>query len=473
MFINNKKTIALTLFLASCTNPAWASVSDQMRSSFNSVINTTTPKSYDTARRGVLSGGQLFIKNETKRTNLVSATPPSFSAGCGGIDIYGGSFSYINADELVETFQAIASNAIGYGVKLAITEACPTCEQIMTSLEKTAQFINDMNIDSCTAAQGLVDAGYDYATTAQADVSAKTLGINSGTMTDLSEAWAWATTEGKSATQELKSNDSESYSESITMNTTWKSLKNADFNLLLGSTEDDTELLEFMMSITGTVIINDSDDSESDPSMTPINGYIVKLTDLINGSDDNSIKIYECNDTDDTGCLDVDSSPSKTITVTGFKTLVEESLTGDSGIINAYANDTEWSTTAKQVLSFPTITGDICLQKIYQAAVHGVAQTIGNQIATLCSERMALEIAYNWVSQNIYAAIASVQNADTSTSQDIAKEKALEVLKASFDSYRQEYEVLSEQSSADKIIDIINAINFDDGTIQSISGGTN
>ncbi|WP_369686145.1 hypothetical protein [Photobacterium leiognathi] len=34
----------------------------------------------------------------------------------------------MNANKFIENFQAIGANALGYGVKLAITSACDTCE---------------------------------------------------------------------------------------------------------------------------------------------------------------------------------------------------------------------------------------------------------------------------------------------------------------------------------------------------------
>ncbi len=53
--------------------------------------------------------------------------PPSFSAGCGGIDLFGGSFSFINMNQFVDLMRAVASNAAGYAFQLAINAMCPDC----------------------------------------------------------------------------------------------------------------------------------------------------------------------------------------------------------------------------------------------------------------------------------------------------------------------------------------------------------
>ncbi len=45
---------------------------------------------------------------------LVSMTLPDINAGCGGIDAYLGSFSYINSEQLQRFAKQIMSNAAGY-----------------------------------------------------------------------------------------------------------------------------------------------------------------------------------------------------------------------------------------------------------------------------------------------------------------------------------------------------------------------
>jgi conjugative transfer pilus assembly protein TraH len=285
-------------------------------------------------------------------------------------------------------------------------------------------------------------------------------------MSDLSEAWSWGNEETTSPTKELKNNDPSTYKDKITVNVAWKTFKEAQLDTLFAGDDD---VLEAIMTITGSVIINDDDsDPKSDPKLTTYEGYGIKLTDLIEGG---ALKVYKCNDTSETGCLDMNSAPSKTVNVTGFKDMVEKSLIGTDGIISAYKNDTEWSDTAKKVLSIPTITGDICLKKIYQASVAGKADTIGNSIASACSDRMALEMAYNLVSQYLYTATASLSSASMTKTQQKAKEEAQKIFQKSFDSYRSEYMELAEKSSADKLLKLLELTDFNDGTSKSIVGG--
>ena len=84
-------TTALTVFITAM--PARADLQGEMNLFFDSLANTTDPTITSTARRGVIAGGNVQIRNRIVDTNLVTFTPPSFQAGCGGVDLFGGSFS--------------------------------------------------------------------------------------------------------------------------------------------------------------------------------------------------------------------------------------------------------------------------------------------------------------------------------------------------------------------------------------------
>ncbi|WP_028864958.1 conjugal transfer protein TraH [Psychromonas aquimarina] len=276
--MKNKLVIAISMFIIATSTKA-GSFNNEMERTFNSMSNVTNAKAYNTARRGIANGGQLYIRNDIKRINLVSAQAPSFSAGCGGIDIFGGSFSYINKDQFIETFQAIGANALGYGVKLAIASACNSCEQIMTSLEKTAQAINKMNMDSCTAAQGIVDAGVDFSTTAKAETKAANNNTNRGIAEDFQEAWNWPSTDGKSNSKKQKETNPAKYASEITGNITWRALIENNVKTTYGG---DNSLLEVFQSMVGTVVVADqSTDSESSPSITTYVGQKISLSQLM------------------------------------------------------------------------------------------------------------------------------------------------------------------------------------------------
>ena len=103
------------------------------------------------------TGGSLFMRAPGKNYPLVNAQLPSLKAGCGGIDLFGGSFSFINKAQFVALLQNIGANAVGYAFKLALQSISPDIDKLLTELQDQINKINTMNINSCEAAQSLVN----------------------------------------------------------------------------------------------------------------------------------------------------------------------------------------------------------------------------------------------------------------------------------------------------------------------------
>lgn len=456
--------IVISLAIAATSVSAFAgAISDQMEQAFGSLSNVTTPRVYETAKRGVFSGGQIFIRNQTERVTPTTITAPSFSAGCGGIDIYGGAFSYINADQMLETFQAIGANALGYGVKLAIQAGCPTCEQVMTSLEKTAQAINSMNISSCQTAQGIVNAGVDFATTSQADTASKMGLTEGGFADDFSKAWSWTSEKSNSPSNELKGQDANNHAKEITGNIVWRSLKSSNASTVFGGGD---EFLEMVMTMTGTVIIQEPEpaNDKGDPRLIKLNGHGIPLATIINGGD---MKLYDCDSTSEDGCLNPPLSPSQTINDTGLQNRIATSLVA---VFDAFQSNNDWPQEAKDALSFNTLAGQACLDKIYMAAYSNADRNIATMIANTCAGRMALEASYYQINSYLNTARSALANAGASDSQQTAKEKAEKILEESADKYRQEFEALNLTFPAEKLYTVLNGITFRTSKADTIVG---
>ncbi|EOZ4603688.1 conjugal transfer protein TraH [Acinetobacter baumannii] len=120
--------------------------------------NVTQPTAIQGQTMNYMTGGSLFMRTPNTTYNLAAITPPSANAGCGGIDLYMGGFSFVNKEQFVAMLKNIGSNALGYGFKLALQNLCPTCDNVLQALQSASQQINRMNIDSCEAAKGIVNA---------------------------------------------------------------------------------------------------------------------------------------------------------------------------------------------------------------------------------------------------------------------------------------------------------------------------
>lgn len=160
---NLKKTLLLTAFAicsTSATAPALSSgLQSELNNLFGNMSNFTQPGVYESTRRGVLAGGGAQIRSRRMNIQLIAFEPPNIKAGCGGIDIFLGSFSYINLDQFISFLRAIAANAAGYAFQMALKVSCTICSNVMDAMQQIAQLMNNMNMSSCQLAQGIVGLG--------------------------------------------------------------------------------------------------------------------------------------------------------------------------------------------------------------------------------------------------------------------------------------------------------------------------
>ncbi len=154
-----KKVIRVSLIACAIgfSSMSQASLQQEMNQLFGSMTNTTAPGVFESQRRGVISGGSVVVRNRIMNENLVSMVPPSFQAGCGGIDMFAGSLSFVNADQFVQLLRSVAANAKGYAFQLALSAMCEKCSQHMETLQKKIQQLNEYFGNSCQMAQGVVN----------------------------------------------------------------------------------------------------------------------------------------------------------------------------------------------------------------------------------------------------------------------------------------------------------------------------
>lgn len=149
------KIIAASALLASVA-PAHAGgiMADLNRMFMSNSSQATTLSTRD--RVGVF-GGSVTMRTPIKPINLVAFDPPRLNAGCGGVDLYGGSFSFINGQELIAVFRSVASNAAGLAFKAAIKVISPSLDSLITEFQSLLQNINNLAKNSCSLAHLIVD----------------------------------------------------------------------------------------------------------------------------------------------------------------------------------------------------------------------------------------------------------------------------------------------------------------------------
>lgn len=169
---------------------AHASLNDDMNKFFGKLgyeQNTTTPKVWQGQAAGYATGGALYARTSAKDVQLVSLQLPSLNAGCGGIDMFLGSFSFISKDEFIQFAKSILSNAPGLFFDLALKTVTPQLASAKDFLQKLASDVNGSNMSSCQAARAIV-GGLWPETQENASAVCQTIGSDSNFFSD----WAAA-----------------------------------------------------------------------------------------------------------------------------------------------------------------------------------------------------------------------------------------------------------------------------------------
>ncbi|MFI5340918.1 MAG: conjugal transfer protein TraH [Candidatus Methylomirabilales bacterium] len=114
------------------------------------------PTFYEGQQRGYLFGGSLDLRFPNRNPAPIAITMPKIQAGCGGISLMGGAFSFINMQQFVQYLQAIAQNAMGMAFNMALTTLCPQCASVLAKLEEIARNVAGNLKSSCGMAKTLL-----------------------------------------------------------------------------------------------------------------------------------------------------------------------------------------------------------------------------------------------------------------------------------------------------------------------------
>ncbi len=321
---NRARILAAVWAVAVLLGPAAAraTLENEMRGMFNSMINVTDGGYYKSLGRGVVAGPSVVIRNSRVRTDLINFVPPSIDAGCGGIYIFLGSFCFINGEQFIHLMQAIAANAAGYAFDLALQTMCPTCSATMKSLQRVIQKMNEMAGDSCKVAHAAVKfmadkLGATEMSKQMNDGPIAAFAAAVGAQADAFSAWLDQVNRGTNT-----SKVSEEEVRELLGNIAWKVLQKNGF-VGQAFSYGNHELAEALMSFTGTVIGTKED--ASDDAMPMIREYASTLSakSLLEGSGaTNAEKKYNC------GGVDCTALTTGAYTFKGLQRFVEETLLG-------------------------------------------------------------------------------------------------------------------------------------------------
>lgn len=285
--------LALCLITAVCltsTQRAAAGVGGDLEAFFNDMnyVNVTRPGVYEGQQAGYFTGGGIYARTPVRDFQLVGVQTPRFRAGCGGIDVYTGGFSFIDAEQFVQFLRTVGQNAKGLAFMLAMKVVSPQIEQTIAWLQEKAQMINQFTMDSCQAAGAAVGGALELL--GQEEQACITRRVSK-----LGDDYGTARVKCRNNPNDRPSLDPDE--DDINFhegNIAWQAMmKNGFFR-------SDLEVAQLVMNITGTVVTTRTADADSQtttriiPSqLVPQGGSDPLIAALLNGG---TVQIYRCED---------------------------------------------------------------------------------------------------------------------------------------------------------------------------------
>jgi conjugative transfer pilus assembly protein TraH len=253
-------------------------------------VNVSSGEIYEGQKAGYMTGGGITVRGRVINTKPLSVNLPGFDAGCGGIDIFNGGFTFLDHRQLVEALKSIGSSAYGYAFLLGLKTLSPQVSGVIENLQTWANHINALNINSCEIAQTAVGSVWPKRTMASQEVCRR---ISS------EKGWFTNYVAGRHGCADAKNyNETSKIAEGLQgylkeeVNVAWESIQKQSY------LSSDRELAEFFMSLMGTVVFHKENGSTAGKRFPSKIGDESFLQALIEGG---KTTIYNCED--HTHCL--------------------------------------------------------------------------------------------------------------------------------------------------------------------------
>ena len=250
--------LLLTLAIVGLWTPVRADIQDGLDDMF--MVTGQEPAVYESQRRGGVTMGTFRVRSPINSINLVNLTAPEIRAGCGGIDLYGGSFTFINTDQFRQILRQIGANALGYAFKLALATMCQECDKILTGLQDMMNQFTRMNVDSCRWAQGMVND-----TVNAMGLGAETKGMSDASAVGDASEWMDAAIEAFGEPGKWLKNgaaDGADPTKPDFGNITWNALRISNVQGLFGFAAGNLSHHEVLLNIAGSAVIRGPSDAE-------------------------------------------------------------------------------------------------------------------------------------------------------------------------------------------------------------------
>jgi len=367
-----------------CAPPAAADVLSEMNRFWQgAAVNATGPTAFDGQASGHWTLGNLYLRSPVRSEAIATVNLPSFRAGCGGIDAFAGAFSFIDSDQLVAFARAIAQNAAGFAFELALETISPVIAETMSKLRALAQWANNRNVNSCETAQALVGAVWSRNDRASAAICAA-IGTSQGIFTDYAAARHGCGADGRRHSTLAAAAGEMADQVPVNVNYAWRAVRASAF------LSADTQLAEFAMSVSGTVIVT-APTADADPAgprvrvLEPL-ALDRRVTEvLMEGGGD--LPVYRCDTT--ARCLNPTLGQVAVPANRGFRARVAELL---RDLVAAVRTDTAPPAAALGLVNLTTLP----VYRVANTAAAYRGAVVDQEIDAL-AEAVALDLLQVWI----------------------------------------------------------------------------
>lgn len=165
-----KKAVVTLMIGGVIHSPVYAGGLDKFFAGLGAQVNSSTPGAFQDQAAGYYTGGGYVMRQANTVVKPINISLPSFGAGCNGLDMYFGSFSFMKSNELVKMAKEIGTGIPTYGFQLALKTLAPQVENLVAQLRKGVQDLNNMMMNSCQASQQIVGGLWPKGTAASEQI---------------------------------------------------------------------------------------------------------------------------------------------------------------------------------------------------------------------------------------------------------------------------------------------------------------
>lgn len=358
-------------------------------------VNLSRPTAYQGQMGGFVTLGSLYVRTKPRNTGLFNLQLPSVRAGCGGIDIFGGAFSFISKEELIDLAKAIMQNASSYAFELALESLSPAVHEQMVKLRDLVQKMNAMNINSCETGQ-LLSGSLWAEVDGNTQSVCKTVGTMSGRFADALSARYGCGSEGKTTSTLAGASGAMKDQVPVDVNYAWKAIKK---NALLAG---NPKLGELFMTLSGTIITRAAANDNEGPRhqvITPRAFTPDMIEAFVEGG---TLKVLHCDET--TKCL---APTLVNVTIPQSEAFYARVSTILQGISDALRDDTKLSPDAVGLVGMTSVP----IYDTLKTARAYKFQFTDDEIA-LISELVAIDCAMRYTQDAMQELAKSASNTD-------------------------------------------------------------